>query len=127
MGAISVGAKAHLAACKAEQSQRVLLIIILISNIFWWRTKVCLAEADGGGGGEATVSKRHKLQMLARAPGWRAMSIESHGHLLLSPAKHVPAQIITHSWDRRSCARPADVCDLHPAATPPGPGKQCRA
>lgn len=95
MGAVNVGAKAHLAACKAEQAQRALLIVILISNIFWQRTKVCLAEADGRGGevaallwGEATTSKRHRLQMLARAPSWRAASIESLGHLLLSPAKH---------------------------------------
>lgn len=69
---VGVGAKAHLALCKAERAQRVLLIIILISNIFWQRTKVCLAEADGRGGKrllpyygeEATASKRHRLQML---------------------------------------------------------------
>ena len=134
MGAISVGAEAHLATCKAEQAQRALLIIILISNIFWRRTKVCLAEADGRGGevaallwGEATASKRHRLQMLARAPSWRVASIESRGHLLLSPAKHAPAQIIMHSWDLRSRTQPADVCDPHPAVAPPGPGKQCRA
>ena len=50
IGAVSVGAKAHLATCEAEQAQPALLIIILISNIFWRRTKVCLAEADGRGG-----------------------------------------------------------------------------
>lgn len=108
-GAIIIGAQAHLAACEAEQAQRVLLIVILISSIFCQRTKACLTEADGRGRevaallwGEATASKQHRLQMLAWAPSWRVASIESHGHLLLSLAKHVPAWIIMHSWDLRS-------------------------
>lgn len=83
----------------ARRAQRAPLLVILISNIFQGRTKLCLAGADGRVGevaaslwGEARPSKRPRLQMLARAPSWRAASIESRGHLPLGARGTRPPQ-----------------------------------
>lgn len=83
----------------ARRAQRAPLLVVLISNIFRGRTKLCLAGADGRVGevaaslwGEARPSKRPRLQMLARAPSWRAASIESRGHLPLGARGTRPPQ-----------------------------------